>query len=260
MDDLALDAACHAAFRLIDATNEYIASSEPWTLARDGRDAELDTVLWTAAEALRVAAVLLSPVMPTSCETILGRLGAPVREAGALRLERDATLTSSGTRQLTRGAALWPRLEPAAPPVTTKETAVTDTPTPAPQTPAAPAAPAAAASPTPAAEPRLSIDEFMKVDLRVARIVTAERVPNSRKLMKLSVDLGTETRTIVAGIADAYEAEALVGRTVVIVANLKPAKLMGVESNGMVLAASPDGGKPMLLGLDEPLAPGTRVR
>ena len=87
----------------------------------------------------------------------------------------------------------------------------------------------------------------MKVDLRVAKIVEAERVPKSKKLVKMSIDVGTEQRTIVAGIAEAYEPEALVGKTVVIVANLKPAKLMGIESNGMVLAASPDGGLPIVL-------------
>jgi methionyl-tRNA synthetase len=106
----------------------------------------------------------------------------------------------------------------------------------------------------------ISIDDFMKVELRVAKVLGAERVPKSNRLLKLLVDVGTEQRTIVAGIAEAYEPETLVGRTVVIVFNLKPAKLMGVESNGMVLAASPDGGKPALLGFEEAPAPGTRVR
>ena len=100
----------------------------------------------------------------------------------------------------------------------------------------------------------------MKVELRVAKVLAAERVPKSNKLLKLTVDVGSEQRTIVAGIAEAYEAESLVGRTVVIVFNLKPAKLMGVESNGMVLAASPEGGKPTLVGFVDPPAPGTRVR
>ena len=100
----------------------------------------------------------------------------------------------------------------------------------------------------------------MRVDLRVAKVLAAEKVPNSRKLVKLDIDVGAERRTLVAGIADAYEPEQLVGRTVVMVFNLKPAKLMGIESNGMVLAASPDGGKPILLRLDEDVAPGTRVR
>ena len=100
----------------------------------------------------------------------------------------------------------------------------------------------------------------MKVELRVARVLTAERVPKSTRLLKLSVDVGTEQRTLVAGIAEAYEPEALIGKTVVIVFNLKPAKLMGIESNGMVLAASPDGGKPIVATFEEAPAPGTRVR
>ena len=129
-------------------------------------------------------------------------------------------------------------------------------------------APSAAAQPAasrPQPQPaggadKITIDDFMKVDLRVAKVLTAEKVPNSRKLVKLSIDVGTEQRTLVAGIAEAYEPEQLVGRTIVIVFNLKPAKLMGIESNGMVLAASPDGGKPMLVGFDQDIPPGTRVR
>jgi methionine--tRNA ligase beta chain len=96
----------------------------------------------------------------------------------------------------------------------------------------------------------------MKVDLRVAKVLAAEKVPNSRKLIKLSIDVGTEQRTLVAGIAESYEPEALVGRTIVMVFNLKPAKLMGIESNGMVLAASPDGGKPTLVGFDQDVGAG----
>ena len=100
----------------------------------------------------------------------------------------------------------------------------------------------------------------MKVELRAAKVLAAERVPKSSKLLKLLVDVGTEQRTIVAGIAEAYEPETLIGRTVAIVFNLKPAKLMGVESSGMVLAASAEGGKPMLVAFEEPPAPGTRIR
>jgi methionyl-tRNA synthetase len=130
-----------------------------------------------------------------------------------------------------------------------------------PAVPVAPAPPVAPGASAPASvSDRISIEDFMKVELRVAKVLTAERVPKSNKLLKLSVDVGAEQRTLVAGIAEAYEPEALVGRTVVIVFNLKPAKLMGIESNGMVLAASPDGGKPIVVSFDEPPAPGTRVR
>jgi methionyl-tRNA synthetase len=116
-------------------------------------------------------------------------------------------------------------------------------------------------APPPApAEEKIPIDDFVKIDLRVARILTAEKVKGSRKLIKMQVDAGAEPRTLVAGIAEAYEPEALVGRSVVIVANLKPAVLMGIESNGMVLAASPEGGLPVLLGFDNPPPPGSRVK
>jgi methionyl-tRNA synthetase len=131
---------------------------------------------------------------------------------------------------------------------------------PAPAAPAPAAAAPAAAAPAAAGSDRITIDDFMKVDLRVAKVLTAEKVPNSRKLVKMTIDVGTEQRTLVAGISEAYEPEQLVGRTVAIVFNLKPAKLMGIESNGMVLAASPEGGKPMLVGFDQDVPPGTRIR
>jgi methionyl-tRNA synthetase len=251
-----------AAMSLVDGANELIAQREPWKLAKGGDDGALDAVLWDAAESLRVAAVLLSPYMPSASGEILRRLGV-AHDPASLRFEADTQWQAEGQRSLLQGSLLWPRLEelPAqSVNVTTKETSVTDQPTnvnaPTPAT-------APTATPAPAAVPadnRISIDEFMKIDLRVARVTAAERVPNSKKLMKLSIDLGTEQRTVVAGIAEAYEADALVGRHVAIVANLKPAKLMGIESNGMVLAASPDGGKPLLVAFDTPPAPGTRVR
>jgi methionyl-tRNA synthetase len=141
---------------------------------------------------------------------------------------------------------------------------VSEDKTPAPASgpaPAPPSAPTATPAPTPApADNRISIDDFLKIDLRVAKVLTAEKVPNSRKLMKLSIDVGTEHRTLVAGIAEAYEPEQLVGKTVGIVFNLKPAKLMGIESNGMILAASPEGGKPVLVAFDGDIPPGSRIR
>ena len=277
MDALALDRGCAEAFRLIDATNEFIASSEPWALAKRARTDALDGVLWTAAEALRVAAVLLSPVMPSSAAGDPAAPGRARPRPADLRWDDDLTIRIGEERTLQRKDALWPRLEAPDETIslTSKESSVTDQPKPelTPHQPPRPrrvrrrpprrlrphpaASPAAAA---PATDNRISIDEFMKIDLRVAKVLSAERVPNSKKLMKMQIDLGTEQRTIVAGIAEAYEADALVGRHVAIVANLKPAKLMGIESNGMVLAASPDGGKPILVAFDTAPAPGTRVR
>jgi methionyl-tRNA synthetase len=125
--------------------------------------------------------------------------------------------------------------------------------------PAASGAPTAA-QPTDGASGKISIDDFMKVELRVAKVLSAERVPKSSRLLKLHVDTGADQRTIVAGIAEAYEPETLVGRSIAVVFNLKPAKLMGIESNGMVLCASPEGGKPQIVTFDDPPVPGTRVR
>lgn len=116
------------------------------------------------------------------------------------------------------------------------------------------------AIPAPPVDDRISIDDFMRIELRVAKIVAAEAVPNSRKLIKMQIDVGSEERTIVAGIAGAYRPEALVGRSVAVVANLRPARLMGIESNGMVLAASPEGGQPILLSFENAPPPGTRIR
>jgi methionyl-tRNA synthetase len=264
MERLMLHEGVAAAFRIIDATNLFIADTQPWALARQDADsARLTGVLAEAAEAVRIAAVLLSPVMPASTAEILRRMGE-TRPAKEIRLD-DADWRASGEKHVLNEGPLWPRKEamsetpnPSTPAVQSGAT------TPTPESPTAPLTQAAA--PTPATSPenipldnRISIEDFMKVELRTAKIVEAERVPKSKKLMKMRIDVGAEQRTIVAGIAEAYEPDALVGRTVVIVANLKPAKLMGIESNGMVLAASPDGGQPMLLSA-EPAEPGTRVR
>jgi methionyl-tRNA synthetase len=264
MDECALETGVAAAFRLIDATNEFIASTEPWTLARDPAQADrLSQALFDVAESVRIAAVLLLPVMPRSAAEILRRAGHG-RPAAEVRLE-DAHWRNAGERVITKGDALWPRAEEdgrseaasARPKASAK-----DRSRPVEDTKGSPAAPAQAppAAPAAAASDRITIDDFMKVDLRVARVLTAEKVPNSRKLIKLSIDLGAEQRTLVAGIAESYEPETLVGRTVVMVFNLKPAKLMGVESDGMVLAASPEGGKPILVGFDQEVPLGTRVR
>ena len=279
MERLALHDGVAAAFRIIDAANLFIADTQPWALAKDdAQDERLTRVLAEAAEAVRVAAVMLSPVMPSSTAEILRRMGE-IRPPKDLRLT-DAQWRTSGEKRVLNEGPLWPRKETMNDPrnvQSSQNAAISatapkgDSPlpaaeapaeargdrplTPLPQSPTAPLTPAAA----PTVDDRIAIDDFMKVELRTARIIEAERVPKSKKLVKMRVDVGTEQRTIVAGIAEAYEPEALVGKTVVIVANLKPATLMGIESNGMVLAASPDGGHPIVLNA-EPAEPGTRVR
>ncbi len=269
MDAFALERGAASAFRIVDATNEFIASSEPWVLARDPARAEvLSQTLFDVAEATRIAAILLLPVMPRSAAEILRRLGE-TKPAHEIRLS-DAAWRQGGEREIAKADALWPRSDTNQRSERVEETksATADQA----QSAAPPAVPvadkaAAAATPTPtpgaapaATDTRISIEDFMKVELRTAKVLAAEKVPNSKKLIKLIVEVGTEQRTLVAGIAEAYDAESLVGRTVVMVFNLKPAKLMGIESNGMVLAASPDGGKPILVGFDQEIPPGTRVR
>jgi methionyl-tRNA synthetase len=266
MDAFALHEAAAAIYRLLGAANEYIEATSPWKLAKDpAAAAQLGQVLFDVAEAVRVAAVLLLPIVPASAREILRRIGEPA-EPATLRLDRDAAWRADGARTIVKGPALWPRLEPATVPSQPRGSMTDPEPPAPPSQPAAPpAAPPPAASPAPppadaVVDARIGFDDFMKVDLRVAKVLAAERVPKSKKLLKLSVDVGTETRTIVAGLAEAYEPEALVGRSIAIVANLKPATLMGIESNGMVLAGSAEGGKPELVSFAEPPPPGSRIR
>jgi methionyl-tRNA synthetase len=248
---------------LVRHVNKFIVERAPWVLAKDAaNDALLDRTLFHAADALRVIAALVDPVMPDAAERIRRMLNINAPEPWN---SLAAGTLAAGT-QLNPVEALFPRIEKTIEELRGMTTSNDATPAPA-QT-QAPAAPASAA-PTPAPAPgppaqstdsRISIDDFMKVELRVAKVLEAEAVPKSKKLVKLRVDVGTEQRTIVAGIAEAYPPDQLIGRTIVIVANLKPAKLMGIESNGMVLAASPEGGLPNLVAVDPSLPPGSRVR
>jgi methionyl-tRNA synthetase len=263
MDALALHDGVAAAYRLISAANEFIAEAQPWSLARNPANASrVGGVLYDAAEAVRIAAVLLAPVMPSSAAEVLRRLGDP-RPLAHVRLS-DAAWRREGDKQILNAGALWPRIEAQGAPVsdstpvtpsassTSGTTGTSGTSDTAPRAPMAPAAPEAPAL--------ITIDDFMKVHLKVAKVIEAERVPKSKKLVRLKVDAGESApRQILAGIAESYEPEALIGRTVVIVANLAPRALMGLESNGMVLAASPEDGSAMVLNA-EPAAPGTRVR
>ena len=238
-----ITAALQDTWELIRAVNQYIVKREPWALAkRADRRATLDATLYRSADALRVTAALVDPVMPEAAERIRRMLG--------IAQERWTGLSAGGLRPGTRlgpTEPLFPRIEKTLEELRTMTP--DDTSPPAEQTPAAPAEDA-----------RITIDDFMKVDLRVAKVLEAEAIPKSKKLLKLKVDTGRDQRTIVAGIAEAYQPEQLIGRTIVIVANLQPAKLMGVESNGMVLAGSPDGGQPTLVSFDQEVPPGARVR
>jgi methionyl-tRNA synthetase len=237
MEDFAFQRALASIWEFIGRVNRYVDTTQPWTLARQPDQAErLRTVLYTLGESLRCLGILLDPFVPEAAARVRAAVGAGAPRLADLDWGRLAAGTPVG-----KTAGLFPRVE-------VKETET-----------AAPAGPgAAAAAPAAASPPRITIDEFRKIDLRVAEVVTAERVPRSKKLLKLTVLIGSERRTLAAGIAEHYEPATLVGRKVVVVANLEPATLMGIESNGMVLAGS-DGDALALLSLDKDLPPGARV-
>jgi methionyl-tRNA synthetase len=248
-----------AIWGLISAVDKYIVEHAPWKLARatDNQYAvqELDTTLYSAAEALRIVAALVSPVLPQSAEKIWAQLGMD-EPIGALRFE---TLEWGGLtpgQRIGEIAAVFPRIEAkeaiaamrALEEKVTAEQQVLMGKKPD-------EAPAAEAS------PKIPIDDFLKADLRVGLVLTAEPVKGSTKLMHMTVDIGEPApRTIVAGIAEAYTAADLVNRKVVIVANLQPRKLKGIESNGMIVAASVNDGKPVLAGFHEDIPVGARLK
>jgi methionyl-tRNA synthetase len=250
---------------LVSSLNQAIVKTEPWTLAKDpARKGELEAFLYRLLEGVRLVAVLASPVIPRAAARIFAMLGLEEREPRESDLAWGRLEPGASLGQV---APLFPRAESTA---ETKETPVSETPVdpknPAAPTPGTQQSPASASVAAPATVPpgpgaadRIDIADFAKVELRAARITQAEKVAGSRKLVRLQVDLGGETRQVVAGIAESYDPAALVGKTIVLVANLKPAKLMGVESNGMVLAGSEDG-RAVLCTFDAPVAPGTKVK
>jgi methionyl-tRNA synthetase len=264
-----LSAALRELWEIVAATNRYIVTREPWKLAKAGPRPELETSLYVAADTLRVVAELLRPFMPSTGERTLRMLGVEPTAGSWTRLAPGELAAET---RMGEPSALFPRIEHSVEELRAMADTTPQHPSGAAAEPAARAAsqpPAGEAAKPPAgtgpietatAAERISIDDFMKVELRVAKVLAAERVPKSKKLLKLQVDTGADQRTIVAGIAEAYEPESLIGRSIAIVFNLKPATLMGIESNGMVLAASPEGGKPELVTFDAPPPPGSRVR
>lgn len=248
MDELAFHRALDIAWRLLSAINGYIVSREPWKMFKqEGASDSLSRVLWNSLESLRIVWVMMAPFMPTSSREALARLGANPDAIGHDALVWGGLPTGAPLRV---ADPIFPRADSAA--YIGGEPKMTDTPPSAPP----PIETTQAAPPDLA---KVSIDQFMEIDLRVAEVRAAERVPKSKKLMKMTVFTGDEERTIVAGIAAKYAPEELVGRKIIIVANLQPAKLMGIESNGMVLAASIDG-EPSLLSVDPNVPAGTKVK
>jgi methionyl-tRNA synthetase len=243
MTECQFNRALEAVWRLLASVNGYVVAKEPWKIRKqEGADsARLHRVLSAAAEGVRLSAVMLSPFVPATSRKIFETFAVPAADPGPSDLAWGRLPVST---PMPETPALFPRADAAAY-LAGKETSMTDS-----------SAPAAAP-----ADDRIAIEDFQRVRLRTAKILAAERVPKSNKLMRLEVDLGDEKRQIVAGIAAQYAPEQLVGRNVVVVANLKPAKLMGVESNGMVLAASVgEAGAPVLLDLPADVPPGSKVK
>ena len=257
MDELAFQRALDATWKLLVAVNSYIVNREPWKKFKEtGADEGLSRILWNTLEAQRIVWVMMAPFMPSTTREALTRLGADPDRIRADALRWGGLPTGAPVRVTD---PIFPRIDIAAYIGGSMEEKTETTAPPAPQPTADAGPPIETTQAAPPDMAKISIDQFMEVDLRVAEVRAAERVPKSKKLMKLTVSTGDEERTIVAGIATKYTPEELVGRKIVIVANLQPAKLMGVESNGMVLAASLDG-EPSLLSVDAGVPAGTKVK
>jgi methionyl-tRNA synthetase len=272
--------ALETAWALVAAVDKYIVENEPWSLAEkqdENSRARLATVLYTSAEALRIVTALAHPVIPDATAKIWAQLGLGDIAKFSLSDLRWGQL-HLGTK-LGKVEPVFPRADKSA--IERMQKMEDDQRTPAGATEAQPAPAQAAAAaiqaasqgsaplnrpaltaaaPATLSDGKITIDDFAKVELRVAQVKTAEKVKGADKLLRLEVDLGDEVRQIVAGIAEAYAPETLVGRKVVIVANLQPRKLRGLESNGMIVAASLEGGKPVLAGFLEDVPVGSRLK
>jgi len=226
-------------WEVIDEVNKYIDTQAPWVLSKDPRNnPRLMTVLYTLAETLRQIALLLFPFMPQTSALMRQQLGIEIKE-GAPKWAEEMSWGGmvSGT-QIRKGPSLFPRIE-------TKKTKM-------PSSSQGPKELIASELPT------LSFEEFQKWDLRVAKVLSAERIPKSKKLLKIEVEFG-EKKTLVAGIGQDYTPEELLGKEIVVVANLEPTRLMGVESQGMLLAASDEKGTKLIVPEGE-ILPGSRVK
>lgn len=257
MDHMELNQGIKDVWNLIGRANKYIDETAPWILAKDPAQAErLQAVMYNLAEALRIIAILIAPFVPVTAPKIYEQLGLGKPESFFMA---DAVWgkLATGTK-VQKGEPLFPRIEVTEAGETviaaTKKTAAKAIKAEAPKAEAK-----KEAKPAAAAADEITIEDFAKIDLRVATVVAAERVPKTDKLIKLQVKIGDEERTIVSGIAQHYEPENLIGKNVIVIANLKPAKLRGIESRGMVLAAS-DGEGNLVLADAPGIASGSKVK
>jgi len=240
-------AALECLWGTLRALDSYIVKSEPWNLAKDvSKSDKLDTVLAQLYRALRMTAVLAAPVMPDMCQLLWDSLGLK----GRVKNQRfaDLNIDEPAPGPVKDPKPLFARID--------RESAMTEIDLQQ-QTPAQPPA---SKLDVPELRETTDYDTFSKTDLRIGRVLEAERVPKSDKLIKMKVDIGLEIRTIVGGIGKAYEPDQLIGRKVVVVANLAPRKLMGIESHGMLLCASDNASKPYLISPSDDAQPGFIVK
>jgi methionyl-tRNA synthetase len=226
MEKMEINGAIKEIWQLIGRANKYIDETEPWILAKDpAKAARLNTVLYNLLEVLAIVSVLVEPFMPVTAGRIRAQLGLTA-EVIPGAMDNIGGFDVKGQiqpgHQTGKPEPIFPRIEEKK-----EDEAQTTPPTEAAQTPA----PVEGIA-------EISIDDFAKLDLRTAIVTAAEKVEKTDKLLKLSVDLGSEQRTIVSGISQYYSPEDMIGRTVIVIANLKPAKIRGIESHGMLLAAS----------------------
>ncbi|QJW45865.1 methionine--tRNA ligase [bacterium BFN5] len=247
MEAMDINAAIKQLWALISRTNKYIDETAPWALAKDpAKKSRLNTVMYNLAETLRIICILLSPFMPNTAPKIWQQLGIESDfSAVTLNDAQGWGRLAAGTK-VAKPEPIFPRIEDK--PVVEENKPAVKAETKQPQQ----------AVEVTAATPEITIDDFAKMDLRVAKVLAAEKVKGADKLLTLTVDLGTEQRTIVSGIAKHYTPEELVGKNVVMIVNLKPAKIRGIESRGMVLAASSDDKLTVVTAPDMPA--GSRVK
>jgi methionyl-tRNA synthetase len=256
--------ALEALWAVIALADKYLTSEQPWALGNSPEEQQRKaTVLWTTSELLRMVTALAHPVLPQSTAkiwTLLGQQGS----VSAVPLDGLRWGQLAPDTQLGKAQTLFPRVEKTEAveriEAMANEELNSAVPTPAAGAAAGPAAGAAAGA-APGGIAQIGIDDFAKVEMRVGQIKTAERIVGADKLLKLTVDIGSERRQICAGIAQFYEPASLVDRKVVVVTNLAPRKLRGVESNGMIVAASvgPEG-RPVLAGFHEDVEVGARLK
>ncbi|WP_135549861.1 methionine--tRNA ligase [Paenibacillus cymbidii] len=242
MEKMEFSVALTAIWTLVSRTNKYIDETQPWALAKDdSRRGELGSVMYHLAESLRIASIMLQPFLTRAPERIWQQLGVAPGDLTAWDSIRRFGALPAGTR-VAKGEPIFPRLD-AEQEIAAIAQAITGgahaaaVESPAGGASGEPQAAAAVVAPGERAE-EIGIDDFAKVELRVAQVLAAEPVPKADKLLKLQLDLGFERRQVVSGIAKFYTPEQLVGRKVICVTNLKPVKLRGEMSQGMILAAS----------------------